>query len=105
MIRMKTMVQLEGIVTEDGKLLVQIPKNLAPGRVKITIDPIDAPVSDPSAPLTREEARRRLAAASHLTPPIAYSKDMLEGHDFTPVILPPDSPGSEVLVDEDRGER
>jgi hypothetical protein len=102
---MKTMVQLEGILTEDGQLLVQIPKNLSPGRVRITIDPIDAPVSDPSSALTREEARRRLATAGHLTPPIEYPENPLKNHDFTPVILPPDSPGSEVLVDEDRGER
>src|SRR5688572_15909953 len=100
------MIQLEGIVTEDGQLLVQIPSTLAPGRVKITIDPIETSMPDPSAPLTREEARRRLAAAGKLAKvePLTAEEEMMD-RDWTPLVLPPGSPGSEVLVDEDRGER
>jgi hypothetical protein len=101
MIRMKIMVQLEGILTEDGQLLVQIPKTLTPGRVKITIDPID---SDPTPSPSREEMRQRMAAAGLLAD-TSFIPDNLVRPDIPPFVPPPGSKTTEQLIDEDRGER
>ena len=66
---------IDAQVSPDRRLIYTLPPEVPVGRVKLVIQPIeeDAPApSTPSQPLTREEARRRLAAAGKLsTTPMA----------------------------------
>jgi hypothetical protein len=60
---------IDAQVSEDRRLIYELPPEVPVGRVKLTIQPVAEEVpapSTPSQPLTREEARRRLAAAGML---------------------------------------
>lgn len=100
-----TTIYLQGRITEDHQLqlIEPIPTTFGPGLVKIAIEPA-SPSTTPQTSLSKEEVLQRLSAAGHLRAPMPAT-DKSQNRNVTPVILPDGSPGSEILVDEDRGER
>lgn len=100
-------VEIEAMITESGELVFDKPIPLSSGRVRVTIEPLNIiPFPDnPDGSLSRAELRRRLMVAGLLENWDTLLTDEVDSDDFEPVILPPGSPGSEVLVDEDRGPR
>ncbi len=66
-------ITIDAIVSDDHRLIYELPPDVPVGQVKLTIEPVAAlPAETPSIegekkPLTREEARRRLAAAGMLS--------------------------------------
>lgn len=107
--------KIERILTGDGQVVVDLPEHEA-GRIRITINRVSAddvriviaPVEEtavtPTEPLTREEARQILAVAGKLGRPLPKSLHSVDPIEI-PFAIPLDVPGSEVLVDEDRGPR
>jgi hypothetical protein len=100
-----TTISIQAVITEDHqlRLIEPIPNTFGPGRVELTITPVD-PSYDPNLPLTREEIRQRLASAGFLAP-TSFIPDDLVRPDIAPLVLPPGSKTTEQLIDEDRGER
>lgn len=101
-----TAIRLSAVVGADRRLVVDLPADAPIGPMEIVITPaVDRPN------LEREEVRARLQAAGLLVNTEAYDWDDDELMDVgdderdEPVELPPGSPSSEELIDEDRGPR
>lgn len=94
---------LSAVVGADRRLVIDLPPETPLGAVKLVILPVD-PVSPNPA---RDAARSRLLAAGALrtwvdvppdAAPLALEERVRLG------VIPPGSPTSEELVNEDRGE-
>lgn len=91
-------VRLNGIVTDDHRLVVELPSDIPPGEVEILIRTVSTRV--------RDSARAKLAAAGLLSSAHHPDPDMIRPTDAEVEAagrLPPGARGSEELVDEDRG--
>lgn len=103
-----TQITVQATVGDDRKLIINLPDDIPAGEVEVTVRAkTPSPPTDDGATLTREEARRRMAAAGLLstwhkappgTVPLTPEERMRIG------TLPPDARPSEELIDEDRGE-
>lgn len=102
-----TDIWLSGVITEDHKLIVNVPVDVPPGRVDVRIQstPVDEVL--PANP-ARESARARLAAAGVLSTAIRLPLGTIlptEEEVRAAGILPPGARPSEDLINEDREER
>lgn len=102
-----TDIWLSAVVTEDRKLIVEVPDEVPPGRVDVLIQVPDAEAAKYTNP-AREAARAKLAAAGILS----------KAHELLPDVriptdeevraagkLPPGARPSEDLIREDREDR
>jgi hypothetical protein len=95
-------VRIAGQITEDKKLIVEIPDDLPASLVELVIRPLEQPTAAVDNP-AREAARAKLAAASalstahHLKEPFVVPTDeeLLEAG-----TLPPDARPSEDIIRE-----
>lgn len=97
-------VVIEAVVGKDRKLVIDVPEEVPLGPVRVVIQPEkDQPGT---APLTREEARRRLLAAGFLVTDLGIPDDarpLTEKERERWGRLPPGARPSDELIDEDRG--
>ncbi len=104
-------ITLSARVTEDHRLIVDLPPEIPAGPVELVVRPLDVkPAGAPAAQrsgLTREQARARLLIAGFLvtdirapdgTVPLTPEERLRIG------TLPRGARPSEELIDEDRGE-
>ncbi|MDX1995451.1 MAG: hypothetical protein SF029_23915 [bacterium] len=95
-------VRISGQITEDKKLIVDIPDDLPAGPVELVIRPLEQPTAGVENP-AREAARARLAAAGalstahHLKEPfvVPTEEELLEAG-----TLPSDARPSEDIIRE-----
>jgi hypothetical protein len=99
-------VTLKATVSEDHRLIIDLPGDIPPGPVEVMIRPASNKATR-SKPLTREEARAILLAAGFLVTDL-HIPDGIEPLTPDELLdigsLPDDAPPSEKLIDEDRGE-
>jgi hypothetical protein len=101
-------VRLRGHVDKDGKLIIDIPKNIPPGEVEVIVrSKVTAPKGGtPEQALSRDAIQRKLHESGLLStyspprnvPPLSAEEILRLG------TLPPDAPSSTQLIDEDRDE-
>jgi hypothetical protein len=98
-------IHLKGKLTDDRRLIVDIPDNIPAGDVQLTIEIPDA-VSAPNEATAR--ARAKFAAAGMLSTAVKAPPGTLpitEEELIELGTLPPGSPSILEMVDQDRGER
>jgi hypothetical protein len=99
-------IRLSAMVGKDRRLVVDLPEDTPIGPVELVITPAVEPSN-----LERDQLRGLLQAAGLLLNTATYDWDVDElinvaDDDWDePVELPPGSPSSEELIDEDRGPR
>ncbi len=108
-------ITLSATVSEDHKLIIELPEDVPPGEVEVVIRPVTPPQETaeqsndeyPPYNAAREAARAKMLAAGKLvtwikapegTVPLTPEERMRIG------TLPPGARPSEELIDEDRGE-
>ncbi len=97
-------IKLDATVSADHKLIVELPDDVPVGAVKLTIEPQG---NAERPPLTRERAREILLAAGLLVTTIHAPEGTVPLTDeeiMQLTRLPPGSPSSLDLINEDRGE-
>lgn len=100
-------VRLHGIVTEDGRLTVDLPSEIPAGPVEVVIRPVERLPAEPRpCPLTPQAARAKLAAAGVLSttpyaPNGAVPLTIEEREALGQVFAHPRT--FSMLIDEDRG--
>jgi hypothetical protein len=102
-----TDIWLSGVVTEDHKLIVDVPDDVPPGRVDVMIQSAPADETLPANP-AREAARAKLAAGGLLSSthelPLG-TRIPTDAEVEAAGKLPPGARPSEELINEDREER
>jgi hypothetical protein len=91
-------IRVNAVITDDGQLIVKLPKGIPPGAVEIVIQAPDVVTASPA----REAARAKLAAAGKLS--VSPSVQSYSPVEKPPFVLPPGARSSEELVSEDRDE-
>jgi hypothetical protein len=102
-----TSITLRATVDEGHRLTIELPEEIPAGPVEVIVRSL-VPQGPATGPLTREEARARLRAAGILSeyryaPPDAIQLTPEERDELGRAFA--GSQPSEVLIDEDRGER
>ena len=100
-------VKLRGHVDKNGKLTISIPNSIPPGEVEVIVrSKVTAPKGTPEHTLSREAIQRKLQISGLLStysPP--HNIAALSAEEILQLgTLPPDTPSSAQLIDEDRDE-
>ena len=97
---------VEAEIDHDKHIIAKLPNDIYVGRVKLTIEPLDVPESEPET-LTLEMARAKLLAAGSLAVDLDIPDDLVplteEELDELGRSLPPGR-SSDDLINEDRGD-
>lgn len=99
-------VTLNAVVSEDRRLIVDLPDNIPAGPVKLVIQPVDTPIGNKHE-LTWEEARAKLMAAGRLAINLGIPDDLEDISDEELEELSKLAAGgrsAQEIIDEDRGE-
>jgi hypothetical protein len=99
-------VTLNAMVSEDRRLIVDLPDDIPVGPVKLVIQPMDAPIGGKHE-LTWEEARAKLMAAGRLAVNLDIPDDLEDISDEELEELSKLAAGgrsAQEIIDEDRGE-
>ena len=99
-------ITLNAVINDDNQLIVDLPADLPKGPVRLTIEPINAPLIE-EAELTLEEIRARLAAGGALATYLDIPDDIGEAteealEELDKLITIPLH--MDALIDEERGE-
>jgi hypothetical protein len=100
-------IRLPAVITEDRKLIVQLPDDVPAGAVEIEIRPQVAPQTDTGEIVNpaREAARAKLAAAGALSTAHRLPEGVIpptEEEMYAAGVLPASARPSEELIAEDR---
>lgn len=101
-------IRLSALITEDRKLIVQVPADIPAGPVELVIQVLEPPSSMSVINPAREAARAKFAAAGMLSHAHRLPDGVIpptEEEMLSAGILPPGARPSEELISEDRDER
>jgi hypothetical protein len=102
-------IRLPAVITEDRKLIIELPDDVPAGAVEVVIHTQDASQAEEGEIINpaREAARAKLAAAGLLSTAHRLPEGVIQPTEeemYGAGVLPVGAPPSEELIDEDRHE-
>jgi hypothetical protein len=100
-----TLITLPAIINENHDLIVELPNDIPPGQVEITIRTISP--TEAAGNAERDRIREKLRAAGHLAVVLGIPDDIEPANEEALEELgqlPLGAKSSEELIDEDRGQ-